>query len=136
MGLYLCVFRDEEELDGVEVGSYDDFERFRDVARSVDGRVFRRFGTLRTNVSPTTSWSPKAAARLATELTRLGEELRRMAPRPFPPGSWQAEVARERGLQPATHYDCFFDADGAPLVERLVGLCRVSVESRQPILFQ
>ncbi len=136
MGLYLAVFRDEEELDGVEVGSYDDFERFRDVARSVDGRILRRFGTLRINVSPTTAWSPRAAARLASELTRLGDALRALPPRPFPEGSWQAEVAAERGLRPQTLYDCFFDVDGAPLVERLLVLCRLSIEARQPILFQ
>ena len=47
MGLYLCVFRDDEELLGVDVGSYDDFERFRDAARALDRRVFRRYGALR-----------------------------------------------------------------------------------------
>ena len=29
MGLYLCVFDEDEELEGVEVGSYSDFEFFR-----------------------------------------------------------------------------------------------------------
>lgn len=136
MSLYLCVFRDEEELDGVEVGSYEDFERLRAFARGVDGRIFRRFGTLRVNVSPTTTWSPRAAARLEKEVAALAEELRRRPPEPFPPGSWQAEVAAARGAPPATLYDCFFDVDGRPLVERLVALCRLSVENRQPILFQ
>jgi hypothetical protein len=136
MGLYLCVFQDEEELDGVDVGSYDDFELFRSAARALDGRLFRRFGTLRTNVTPTTSWSPKAAARLAGELTTLEVELRRLPPRPFPEGSWQAELAHERGLVPQSLNECFFDVDGEPLVGRLLALCRRSVESKQPILFQ
>jgi len=136
MSLYLCVFRHDEELDGVEVGSYDDFERFRDAARALDRRVLRRFGTLRTNVTPTTAWSPRAAARLASELTVLGEALRGVPARPFPAGSWQAEVARRRGWPPASLYDCFFDVAGEPLVERLLALCRLAVESRQPILFQ
>ncbi len=136
MSLYLCVFRDEEELDGVDVGSYDDFERLREFARSIDGRIFRRFGTLRTNVSPTTSWSPRAAARLEAELATLADELRRRPPRPFPADSWQARVAAARGTAPGTLYDCFFDVEGRPLVERLVALCRLSVEARQPILFQ
>jgi hypothetical protein len=136
MSLYLCVFRGEEELDGVDVGSYEDFERLRDVARSIDGRVFRRFGILRTNVSPTTAWRPRAAARLEAELRAFAQELRSRPPRPFPDGSWQARVAAARVTAPATLYDCFFDVEGRPLVERLLALCRLSIETRQPILFQ
>lgn len=136
MGLYLCVFRGEEELAGVEVGSYEDFEAFRGEARAADGRIFRRFGTLRLAVSPTSAWSPRDAARLAKELTVLAGELRAKPPRPFAEGSWQAELARERGLAPATRYDCYFDVDGEPLVDRLLALCRLSVAEREPILFQ
>jgi hypothetical protein len=136
MGLYLCVFRGDDELEGVEVGSYEDFERFRDAARALDRRVFRRFGTLRANVKPNTAWSHREAARLAGELGALERELRKLPPRPFTPGSWQEQLARELGLSPASLYDCFFDVDGEPLVERILGLCRVSVEAREPILFQ
>ncbi len=136
MGLYLCVFREDDELEGVEVGGYDDFERFRDAARALDRRVFRRFGTLRANIKPNTSWSHREAARLARELTALGDELRKLPPRAFPQDSWQEQISRERGRAPASLYDCFIDVDGEPLLERLLGLCRVSVEARQPILFQ
>ncbi len=136
MGLYLCVCRGDDELEGVEVGSYEDFERFRDAARALDRRVFRRFGTLRSNIKPNTHWSRREAARVARELALLGAALKKLPPRPFPPGSWQEQIATERGLTPASLYDCFFDVDGEPLVERLIGLCRVSVEARQPILFQ
>ena len=136
MGLYLCVFRGDDELEGLEVGSYEDFERFRDAARSLDRRVFRRFGTLRANVKPNTHWSHREAARLASELVALAAELRKLPPKPFPPGSWQEEIARERGLAPASLYDCFFDVDGEPLVERLLALCKVAVQAQQAILFQ
>ena len=136
MGLYLCVFRDDEEVFGVDVGSYDDWERFRGEARARDGRVFRRYGTLRVHVSPTTHWSPRDASRLATELSRLREALQREPPRPFPPGSWQAELVAERGLVPVTLADCFFDVDGVSLFDGLSELCRLAVEARQPILFQ
>lgn len=136
MGLYLCVFRGDDELEGVEVGSYDDFERFRNAARALDRAVFRKFGTLRSNIKPNTVWSPREAVRLARELTALGAELRRLPPRPLPPGSWQEQLASERGLAPASLYDCFFDVDGEPLVERMLGLCRVSAQAREPVLFQ
>ncbi len=136
MGLYLCVFRGDEELLGFDVGSYDDFERFRDEARALDRRVFRRYGALRVNMSPTTHWSPRDAAKLASEVVHLREALRRAPPRPFPPGSWQAVRAAELGLAPVSLADCFFDFDGAPLFDRLLELCRVAVEAREPILFQ
>jgi hypothetical protein len=136
MGLYLCVFRGDDELAGVDVGSYEDFERFRDVARALDRRVFRRFGTLRANIKPNTHWSRREAAQLAKELGVLGAELRKRPATPFKPGSWQEEIAKERGLAPGSLHDCFFDFDGEPLVERLLGLCKVAVEARQPILFQ
>ena len=136
MGLYLCVFRGDEELEGVEVGGYDDFERFRVTARALDRRVFRRFGTLRADVKPNTHWSPREAARLARELAALGDRLRQLPPRPFAQGSWQEQVSRERGRAPASLYDCFIDVDGEPLLERLLGLCRVSIETREPSLFQ
>lgn len=136
MGLYLCVFRGEEELAAVEVGSYEDFEAFRDAARAIDRRVFRRFGTLRVNVAPTTHWSPRDARRLGAELGELRAALEKLPARPFPAGSWQAALAAELGLAPASLLDCFIDVDGAPLVDRLLALCRVAVESGQPILFQ
>ncbi len=136
MSLYLCVFRDNHELAGVDAGSYEDFERFRDAARALDHRLFRRFPTLRHNISPTLSWSPADAARLLRELTHLDEELRRLPPRPFPPGSWQERVARERGLAPESLRDCFIDVDGEPLIDELMGLCRVAIEARERILFQ
>jgi hypothetical protein len=136
VGLYLCVFRGEEELDGVEVGAYDDWERFRDEARALDGRLFRRFGTLRLAVSETSAWSARQAARLDRELEALAAQLRARPPRPLRPGSWQEEVARARGLSPATLLDCYFDVTGAPLVARLRELCRLAVAEGQPILFQ
>ena len=136
MGLYLCVFRGDDELAGVDVGSYEDFERFRDAARALDRRVFRRFGILRANVKPNTSWSRREAERLADELEVFGIELKKLPPHAFAPGSWQEAVAQELGLTPASLYDCFFDVDGEPLVDRLRALCRVAVEARERILFQ
>ncbi|HYS79273.1 MAG TPA: hypothetical protein VEM76_01115 [Anaeromyxobacteraceae bacterium] len=136
MGLYLCVFREDEELVGVDVGSYDDFERFRDAARARDRRLFRRYGALRVNMSPTTHWSPREAARLAGELVHLREALRQAPAQPFPSGSWQAARAAELGLAPTSLAECFFDFDGGPLFDRLLELCRVAVEAREPILFQ
>lgn len=38
MGLYLCIFEDEDEIDGVEVGGYADFGALREyVTRELEG---------------------------------------------------------------------------------------------------
>ena len=47
-----------------------------------------------------------------------------------------ASRAAELGLAPASLAECFFDFDGLPLFDRLLALCRVAVEAREPILFQ
>ena len=41
VGLYLCAFIDDEEIEGVEVGSYADFNCFREAVVAVveDGCV-------------------------------------------------------------------------------------------------
>src|SRR6266568_2433549 len=105
-------------------------------ARARDRRMFRRYGALRVNMSPTTHWSPREAARLAGELVHLREALRQAPAQPFPSGSWQAARAAELGLAPTSLAECFFDFDGGPLFDRLLELCRVAVEAREPILFQ
>jgi len=38
MGLYLAVFDGQEELDGFEIGSYNDFDQFREkIAQTLEG---------------------------------------------------------------------------------------------------
>jgi hypothetical protein len=47
MGLYLCVFQGDEELDGVDVGSYGDFNHFRSVVAGLeDGPPGSKYPTL------------------------------------------------------------------------------------------
>lgn len=140
MGLYLCVFADDvadQELDGVEVGSYDDFGRFRDtVARELEsGAAGSRFPVLQGHHDSNGTWGPAEAEALERELLTIADELIRIEPIPFPPG-WPREVAAARGLAPSSRLDCFVDIDGEPLVERLIALARVAQESGRPIWFQ
>jgi hypothetical protein len=48
MGLYLCVFDEGEDIAGVDVGSYADFNAFRNyvVTKLEGGRVGTNFPTL------------------------------------------------------------------------------------------
>ena len=140
MGLYLCVFdrnAHDDELEGVDVGSYQDFGRLRStVAQHLEPDGWAtRFPVLMSHPDSDGQWSPQEAAVLEDELRTIAAELSQLPPRPLPAG-WQSDVAREFGIEPASLLDCFFDVDGEPLLDRLVELVRTAVAADAPILFQ
>jgi hypothetical protein len=136
VGLYLFVLDGEDELDGVEVGSYADFGGFRDAIwqHLEGGRLGSRFPVLMMHSDCDGEWSPSEAAQLLTELDVIAGELAGLPAVPL--NDWKRSVARTRGLEPANLAECFFDVQGDPLVARLADLCRCSVERGLPILFQ
>jgi hypothetical protein len=140
MGLYLCVFADDasdEELEGVEVGGYDDFDQLRQaVAERLEPAGWgSRFPVLMSHPDSDGIWSPQDASRLETELLTIAGEFARLPPIAFAPG-WQQTVAKQLGLQPASLLHCFIDVDGEPLLDRLVRLCREAQRIRRDIWFQ
>lgn len=137
MGLYLCLFDEDEELDGVEVGSYRDFAFFRDaVAKHLEGnQPGSRFATLMLHSDCDGSWSPEESRLLESELRKIADAFRELPPIELPAG-WQADAAKSLGLKGECLYDCFFDVDGEPLIERLLGLAKLSQATGKPILFQ
>lgn len=138
MGLYLSVFDGDEELEGVEVGSYADFGLFRDaVAEHLEGGAAgSRFPTLMLHSDCDGHWSSREAASLQVELERIGDESRRLPPLELKPGSWQDDVAKTMGIKPRNLYESFFDVDGEPLVQRLLDLIGMSRTYDRDILFQ
>lgn len=141
MGLYLCVFassKDDEELEGVELGSYDDFGTLRSTVadRLEGGQWASRFPMLMSQPDSDGEWSPQAAAALSRELRTIEEELRALPSSQFADGSWQSGVAKMTGLVPATLADCFIDIDGEPLFERLRALADLAADQGRPISFQ
>ena len=137
MGLYLCIFAGDEELEGVEVGSYADFGFFRDTVcqRLEDGSPGSQYPTLMLHSDCDGVWSPEEATVLSAELEAIARAFRQMEPVPWQ-SEWQRNVAKSQGLSPANLEECFIDVDGEPLLRRLLGLCRVSVQKALPILFQ
>lgn len=137
MGLYLAIFDEDEEIEGLEVGSYADFGLFRDaVVLQLERKMAgSRFPTLILHSDCDGDWKPHEAAALRAELAIIGREFSAMPPTSLPEG-WQTQVAKMFGIQPRSLYDCFFDIDGEPLIERLVDLARLSEERNLPILFQ
>ena len=74
MGLYLCVFDDDDnELDGVEVGSYADFNFFRDavVATVENGNAGTVCPVLNTHSDNDGEWTNEEARHLLTELSQI-----------------------------------------------------------------
>jgi len=136
MSLYLCVFDDDEELDGVDVGAYSDFGDFRDTVMKVleNGRGVR-FPTLMLHSDCDGEWSVSDCTKLETELLTISAELKQQPPRDFF-SDWQKNVTKAIGLSSQNLYDCFIDVDGEPLVERLLGLVQLAKRRGLPVLFQ
>ena len=137
MGLYLCVFEEDEELDGVDIGSYSDFGFFRDVVTNQleAGTPGANYPTLILHSDSDGEWSAQECAALQQELESIADAFRQLPPTEFN-SDWQRAVAKSLGLQPGNLYESFIDVDGEPLLERLLGLCRLAQERGQPILFQ
>ena len=136
MSLYLCVFDDDKELDGVDVGSYDDFHFFRSavVDQLEGGKAGTRYPTLIIH-QDSGEWDPQQCVELEKELQSIAATFQDMPPLEFNSG-WQKEAAKLFGLRPANLCESFIDVDGEPLIERLLVLCRLAQEYGQPILFQ
>ena len=137
MGLYLCIFNQSgEELEGVEVGHYDDFGVFRYVvAEAIERKGLMHCPVLLNHSDCDGEWKSVEARELLSELNRIEEALKHYPAIDYN-SEWKKEVARRYGIRPKTLLDCFFDVDGEPLVERLQQLAKTSIETDQPILFQ
>ena len=137
MSLYLCVFAGEEEAAGVDAGSYGDFNAFRrcvcvELEQGVAGL---RFPTLNRHSDCDGEWSERDCANLREELGAIAAALRDRPAAGFP-SAWQEDLARSLGIAPRNALECFLDADGQFLLERLFWLTAVALRRRQPILFQ
>lgn len=139
MGLYLCVFAEDdadEDLDGVEMGGYDDFGDFRRaVAEQLEGgRWGSRFPTLMNHPDSAGDWTAADCTLLIEELSTIRAELAALPAPPYQPG-WQAEAAKEAGHQPGDHATFFIDPDGEVLIDRLLDLGRLAIGADRSISF-
>lgn len=137
MGLYLCVFEGDEELEGVEVGLYADFNALRDyVTRELEaGKLGSRFPTLIVHSDCDGEWSASECEKLRDELAVIAMELKARPAVGFT-SEWQRTVAKSVGLVPRNAFESFIDVDGEFLIERLQGLAEFAYRYQSPILFQ
>lgn len=131
MSLYLCIFDEDEEVDGWVFGHYSDFGRFRDViAESVDAS---RFPILMQHSDCDGEWTPSDARRLKRELSEIGAAFQEL---PAVQHEDSFEHTKEYWTTASSLYDCFHNADGENLFEALKELCTTAIERDQSILFQ
>ena len=137
MGLYLCVFDNDIELEGVETGSYSDFDFFRSSVTQLleDGVAGSKFPTLIIHSDSDGEWSWSECETLKIELAIIANGFQQLPGVQFS-AEWQRQVGKLLGLKPATLYESFIDVDGEPLLDRLIQLCEVAIERKLPILFQ
>ncbi|TPQ45550.1 hypothetical protein C2U72_26605 [Prosthecomicrobium hirschii] len=137
MSLYLTIFDGEDEQSGVEVGPYSDFHDFRlAVEKFVEGGNWgSACPTLMLRSDCDGQWTPAESTVLLVELARIAERFHALPSEPITT-AWKRACVETFGLKIGTLYDCFFDIDGEPLIERLQGLAQQSVDRNLPILFQ
>ena len=73
MGLYLCIFDGDEDVDGVEVGAYADYNALRDcIVRELEaGEAGSRFPTFILHSDCDGEWTVAECQRLQGELTEI-----------------------------------------------------------------
>jgi hypothetical protein len=138
MGLYLCILDDgDEEIDGVEVGSYADYGALikQVVERLESGVAGSRFPILVLHSDCDGCWTVPECSKLENELSIIIAEFRKLPPIAFS-SAWQLEVAKQVGHRPQNLYESFIDVDGELLLDRLIELTRTAQRRNEPIVFQ
>jgi len=137
MGLYLCIFDGEEDINGVEVGSYNDYGMLLDyVIRDLElGKAGTRFPTFILRSDSDGEWSVADCQKLQVELGEVAVDLKARPAIAFS-SDWQKVVAKSIGLKPQNAFESFIDVDGEFLLERLQNLVKDALARQLPILFQ
>jgi hypothetical protein len=137
MGLYLAIFNDNEEIEGVEIGLYSDFNYMRDVVVNEleDGQAGSKYPILNLHSDCDGIWTVEDAIKLEKELKDICSAFVKLSSVEFN-SDWQRNVAKSLGLVPKNLLECFIDVDGELLLERFISLSEISQQKGLPILFQ
>jgi hypothetical protein len=137
VGLYLCIFDGDEEITGVEIGAYADYNALRDyvVNELEHGKAGVRFPTFVLHSDCDGEWSVTDCPKLEVELDEIAVALKARPAIAFS-SDWQKVVAKSTGLRPANAFESFIDVDGEFVLERLQNLVKDALAHQLPILFQ
>lgn len=113
MGLYLCVFDGEEELDGVEVGHYADFNGLRSYVsgKLEGGSQGTKFPLFMLHADSDGEWDVDELPGRKEEIGVIADQMKSRPRVPFI-SEWQRKVAHTNGLAPSNAYESFVDVDG------------------------
>jgi hypothetical protein len=130
MSLYLCVFEGQQEMEGIEVGSYASYNSLRSyVVRELEGGIpGSRFPTFVLHSDCDGEWSVEDCIRLRSELGFI-----RAAMKELPAVTPLDGIS---GAPPVSALESFRDVDGQILIDRLQTLADVAILRARPILFQ
>lgn len=133
--VYCCIRSGDEELERVETKTDDDFHYFRDsiYLGLEEGRFGSRFPTFMLRFEGD-EWKVEELGQLQRELETIAEAFKQLPPEPFD-CNWSSKAATS-GLHYSSLYDVFVDAQGKPLLEGLIHLCRVAQQQGKPILLR
>ncbi|MEH2931760.1 Imm70 family immunity protein [Candidatus Ventrimonas sp. KK005] len=148
MGLYLCIFdQEEEDICGVEVGLYSYFEEFRKliskyINKGFVSKVFKRkskfslpMTTLLNHSDCDGSWSVDECAQLKLELQEIKQVFTNEPP-DLSIVELKQDIFKFYGIKPENLFECFIDSDCEFLIDRLIGLCDLAIQMNRPIMFQ
>lgn len=137
MGLYVYIGNDEGQIDGADFGKYADFGAFRQyVASQVErGPLGHRFPVLLLHSDCDGEWTVNECHRLQAELLEISAAMYALPPAAVD-GEWQLDLLESRGIGPANAIETYFDADGMPVLVRLLKLTTIAIEHGRPIVFQ
>lgn len=137
MGLYLCIFDEHNEIDGVEIGSYSDFNALREyvVKELEEGKAGHRFPNFVLHSDSDGVWEWEECTALHDELRGIMFEMKSRPAISFV-SEWQDRVAKFVGLRPNNAFECFIDVDGEFVLDRIDALALLAIARGLPILFQ
>jgi hypothetical protein len=140
MGLHLAVRQDDKELDGFDIGSYADFDRFLShVSQTLEGgEPGAKFPAVINgpdrDEGEGDDWSVKYCGRLRAELAAIAAAMKAQPPVPFASAEHE-KVAKAKGITPRSAYESFINGSGQFLLDGLQRLASTAVERQLPIQF-
>lgn len=130
-----CILSGDSVIETVSTGSVDDFYYFRDSIHSAleEGEFGSKFPIFMRRFEPD-KWQVEEIGLLQRELKTIAEAFKKLPPEPLD-SHWKSRAACS-GARYANLYEVFVDADGEPLLERLINLCRVAQREKKPIVLR
>lgn len=148
MGLYLCIFnQNEDDICGVEVGLYSYFGEFRDLVSKFTNkdflsRVLKRkskfslpMTTLLNHSDCDGSWNVDECVHLKMELQEI-KQIFINEPPDLSIIELKQDIFKFYGVKPKNLFECFIDSDCEFLIDRLIQLCDLAIQENRPIIFQ